>query len=275
MKCLILQGKAREALALQCIVEKIMEDQDGEKAVITYHDDGSRKQGAGAFSVQGVTIRNKFYLFPTLALASESRANLASLKLVILSLLSAVSGVPSDVLWKRITFTMTDATTHNMKVDDVVAEALGTEHLPDHLLCQAHPVLMFNRVMQKTFKEVDQVIGSEKIFSTFAVAISEQQESVTEQFLDCVTRLVTHDFDHKSWNYADQFDIFIFPEKNPAKRLQKERFNSFTYTAMVGLWLDSHVREFLLKFTNITNSLACILRSLRTLNICGSWPALL
>ena len=113
--------------------------------------------------------------------------------------------------------------------------------------------------------KVDQVIGPDKIFSTFAVAISEQQESVTEQFLDCVTRLVTHNFDHKSWSYDDQFYIFIFPKENLAKRLQKERFNSFTYVAMVALWLNSHVRELLLKFTNITNSLACILRSFEDL----------
>ena len=257
------QGKAREAMALAAIVEKIMDSED--KAVITYHDDGSKKQGAGSFSVQGITINGKFYLFPTLSLASETRENLASLKLVILSLLSAVSNVPSDILWNRITFTMTDSTIHNMEVDDMVAEALDTEHVPVHLLCQAHPASMFTREMQKVFKEVDQVLGPDKIFSTFAVTISEVQESVMEQWIDCVTRLVTHDFDHKSWNYADQFDIFIFPHKNPAKRLQKERFNSFIYTAMVVLWLDQHVREFLLKFSNITNSLACIVRSFEDL----------
>ena len=82
-------GKAREALALACVVEKIMTSD--EKVVVTYHDDGSKKQGAGSFSVQGVTIEGKFHQFPTLALSSETRENLASLKLVILSLLSAVS----------------------------------------------------------------------------------------------------------------------------------------------------------------------------------------
>ena len=96
--------------------------------------------------------------------------------------------------------------------------------------------------------------------------MSEVQSSVVEQSMDYVTRLVTHDFDHKAWNYAKEFDRFILPLKNPAKRLQKERFNSFVYTAMVTLWLDQNVSRFLNRFTNITNNLACIVRSFEGLD---------
>ena len=252
-------GRAREALALHCLVDKIMDSDN--KTTITYHDDGSKKQGAGSFSVQGASIDGKFYPFPTLCLASETRENLCQMKLTILAILSTVSGVSSEEIWKRIDFTMTDSTTHNMQVDDRVAEALGTDHVPSHLLCQVHPACMFTRQLQKLCKQVDTTIGPSKIFSVFAVSLSDVNESVVEQWMDCLTRLVTHDFDHKSWNYSKQFDIFICPLKNAAKRLQKERFNSRNYTAMISLFLDRHVSEFLNKFTNITNSLACIVRS--------------
>ena len=124
---------------------------------------------------------------------------------------------------------------------------------------------MFNRNLQLLCKQVDIAIGPAKIFFNFAVGISEVNESVLEQWMDCMTRLVTHDFDHKSWNYADQFDTFLFPEKNPAKRLQKERFNSLNYTAMVVLWLYKYGTKFLERFTNITNNPACILRSFESL----------
>ena len=252
-------GKAREALALHCLVDKMMESD--EKTTITYHDDGSKKQGAGSFSVQGATIDGKFYPFPTLCLASETRENLAQMKLTILAILSTVSGVSSEEIWKCIDFTMTDSTIHNMQVDDKVAEALGTDHVPSHLLCQVHPACMFTRQLQKLCKQVDTTIGPSKIFSVFAVSLSDVQESVVEQWMDCLTRLVTHDFDHKSWNYSEQFDIFIAPLKNPAKRLQKERFNSLNYTAMISLFLDKHVSDYLNKFTNIITSLACIVHS--------------
>ena len=125
-------GKAREALALHCLMDKMMESD--EKTTITYHDDGSKKQGAGSFSVQGATIDGKFYPFPTLCLASETRENLAQMKLTILAILSTVSGVSSEEIWKCIDFTMTDSIIHNMHVNDKVAEALGTDHVPSQLL---------------------------------------------------------------------------------------------------------------------------------------------
>ena len=40
---------------------------------------------------------------------------------------------------------MTDSTSHNMGVDDIVAEKLGSEHIPEHLLCHVHPACMFTR----------------------------------------------------------------------------------------------------------------------------------
>ena len=252
-------GKAREASALKSLVELMMESE--ERTTIVYHDDGSKKQGVGSFSVQGATINKKFYPFPTLCLASETRENLAQLKVTILSILSAVSGVSSSDLWRRIDFTMTDSTSHNMGVDDLVSEALETDHTPSHLICQVHPCAMFTRVTQKLCKQIDVTIGPSKIFSSFAVSLGEMHESVLDQWMDCTTRLVSHDFDHKSWNYAVEFDLFLSPVKNPAKRLQKERFNSLPYTALVTLFLDKNVSEFLAQFTNITNCLACICRS--------------
>lgn len=258
------EGKAREILALNLIVDKIFECAG--KSTVTYHDDGSRKQGVGAFSVQGITIDNEFYHFPTVTISSEKRENLADLKVLLLEILSTASGRSKQELWEKIDFTMTDSTTHNLEVDDLVSEILETDHVPGHLLCQVHPVMMFVREIQKLCKEVDAAIGPDKIFSSFAVTLSEVQSCVVQQWMDCVTRLVTHDFDQKSWNYADEFDIFIRPLKNPAKRLQQERFNSFVYSAAVVLWLDWKVSNFLGRFSNITNQLACLVRSFEPLD---------
>ena len=98
---------------------------------------------------------------------------------------------------------MTDSTSHNMKVDDLVSEALRTDHTPAHLLCQAHPACMFTRCLQKLFKEIDRTIGTEKIFSVFALSLYDVNESVVGQWFNCLTRLVTHDYEHKSLNYAE------------------------------------------------------------------------
>ena len=257
-------GRALEAFTLSQLVVKIM-GYEG-KATITMHDDGSRTQGTGSYSVQGISIDRDYYPLPTLGITKENRVNLATLKVTIINILSTVSGVTADRLWGQVDFMMTDATSHNMEVETIVSETLGVENAPSHLLCQVHPSLCFVRVLQKLWLELDAAIGPDKIFSHFAVSLSDQHVSVTEQWIDCVTRLFTHDYDHKPWCKAGEFDLYIHPLSNPAKRLIKERFNSLCYTCMVALWLDQHAPGFLEKNTHITNNLACIVRSFESLD---------
>ena len=134
-------GRALEAFTLSSLVEKIMACEG--RASITMHDDGSRTQGTGSYSVQGISIDRAYYPLPTLGIAKETRQNLASLKITIISLLSTVSGVSSDKLWSQVDFQMTDATSHNFGVETLVSESLGVESSPAHILCQVHPSLCF------------------------------------------------------------------------------------------------------------------------------------
>ena len=115
-------GKALEAFTLSRIVEAMLEQE--EETTVTYHDNGSRSKGAGGYSVQGFTIQGKFFPLPTLSITSETRQNLADLKLNVLQLLSVTSGVSVEALWERIDFVMGDGTAHNMGVEKIVAEKL-------------------------------------------------------------------------------------------------------------------------------------------------------
>ena len=67
------------ALTLSEIVDKMMAGSD---VVLTYHDDGSKNQGIGAFPVQDCTINGKYSDYPTLPIASESWQNLTALKYI-------------------------------------------------------------------------------------------------------------------------------------------------------------------------------------------------
>ncbi|CAH1261889.1 Hypp2477 [Branchiostoma lanceolatum] len=198
-------GKSIEVLALDEIVKEIM-DCD-EQVVVTYSHDGSKKQGAGSFSVQGITVKGRYRSLPTLSIASESRQNLADLKVAMLQILEAASGVASKTLFEKIDFVITDQTSHNFNVDELVAESLESEHIPDHLFCNVHPTLMFNRVITKLWAEIENTLGRDKIYSNFLVNATTSASSVTEQALDCMTRLINHDFDHKPWNKSRDFDI--------------------------------------------------------------------
>ena len=80
----------------------------------------------------------------------ESRENLAALKLAILNILSVCNTKYSAKdIQEAITFKITDSTSHNLEVEDIVSLELGTDHIPDQLLCHTHPVIMFNRELRK------------------------------------------------------------------------------------------------------------------------------
>ena len=69
--------------------------------------------------MQGVTIKGSYYPLPTLQISSETRSNLAELKLTILSLMSVCSGVPRDDIWVKIRFIMTDSVSYNLVVEEL------------------------------------------------------------------------------------------------------------------------------------------------------------
>ena len=154
-----------EAFTLAKVAEKILcSDQS---ATITYHDDGPKKQSVGSYSVQGASIDGEFLPFPTLNISSETRKNLAELKLTVLSLLAVrvVAALIRESLWEKIDVVITDSVSHNLGVEDIDSEELEVDNLPDHRLCQVHPSLMFSRVLTKLWREVDTTIDICRILS--------------------------------------------------------------------------------------------------------------
>ena len=172
-------GKGIEVFTLAKLCEKILSS-DEKKVTVTYHDDGSRSQGAGSYSVQGISLEKEFFPLPTLSISSETRQNLAALKLTVLDVLATCGNVTVEELWARTDFIMTDSVSHNLEVENLVSEELDMEYTPGHLLCHTHPALMFSRVLCSVFKNVDTTIGVAKIFAGFAVTITDIQISVTE-----------------------------------------------------------------------------------------------
>lgn len=251
-------GKSIEAMALAAIVDEIMNTD--EQVTVTYSEDGSKKQGAGSFSVQGISINRMYRALPTMSIATESRRNLADLKVAVLKILEAASGVDAKTLFDKIDFVITDQTAHNFGIETLVATDLQSDHLPEHLFCNVHPSLMFNRVLTKQWIAIETTIGRDKIYSNFLVNASTAASSVTEQALDCMTRLISHDFDHKPWNKAGEFDIHIAPKSNKCVTLKDERFNRLTLTCAISLYHMNDLASFLQKYENVTNQLACIVR---------------
>ena len=92
-----------------------------------------------------------------------------------------------------------------------VAIDLGTDHIPDELLCSTHPVLMFNSGITKGFAEIEKAIGKDKLYSSVLVNATTSHDTAYEQCLDVVMRLISRDFESKPWNYSDKFQRHILP----------------------------------------------------------------
>ena len=150
---------------------------------------------------------------------------------------------------------------HNLGMEAIVSQELETDHVPEQLLCHTHPVLMFSRKFIEFCAAFEKEIGPDKIYSACLVNATTSHDSVTEQFIDCFTRLIAPDFNHKPWNKSADFSSFIKPAQNFAKALRKERFNRLVYLAAVVLHHRCQVQEFLQTYDTITNTLACIVRA--------------
>ena len=90
---------------------------------------------------QCIIINVKYRALPTMSIASESKPNLAELKLTTLQILSAASGVDAKVLFERIDFVISDQTAHNIDVELLLKSLAQRKYLINffamfiHALC--------------------------------------------------------------------------------------------------------------------------------------------
>ena len=70
---------------------------------------------------------------------------------------------------EHIDFVMTDSTSHNLGVIEQVCEDLDSESVPQSLVCNIHPLMMFQRQAKKVFQIIHDAFGKAKIKDCFLV----------------------------------------------------------------------------------------------------------
>ena len=61
---------------------------------------------------------------------------------------------------QHIKFSMTDSTSHNLNVIDLVAEELRAESVPSTLLCNVHPLMMFQGKIKELYQQIHDSLGN-------------------------------------------------------------------------------------------------------------------
>ena len=68
----------------------------------------------------------------------------------------------------------------------MVAMDLGVEYVPEHLLCKTHPCLKFNRKTWDVFRDMENALEPEKMYSSFLTNATTNHGTVFEQYIDCI-----------------------------------------------------------------------------------------
>lgn len=146
-------------MALNAIVEDIMKDEREWQV-----SQGSSISCVGLYIVQSLTTNGIQCSLPTVSVFIESREILNKLEMTTLKMLSSASGhkyPEQDILWK-ISFVMTDSTSHNLKVIKSVCKVLEVEKFPGMLLSNIHPLSMFQGKIKELCQDVQNTLRNKR-----------------------------------------------------------------------------------------------------------------
>ena len=197
-------------MALNAIVDELMDEKNH---ATVYANDGSSRSGVGSYVVQSLTINGNHRALPTFGIVTESRESLKELELSTLKILSAAfmhTYSEKDIL-SKINFVMTDSTSHNLEVIEEVCEELEVDSVPATLLCNIHPLMMFQGKIKALCQEIHDSLGKKKINECFLVDVEFRNESFVIKSLKCLSNFINRENSAKPWNRYSHFSNFILP----------------------------------------------------------------
>ena len=100
---------------------------------------------------------------------------------------------------ERIDFFITDSTSHNLTVMDNVCDWFEAE-VPKALLCNVHPLMMFQRKVKEVFQLLLDTLGKDQIVDCFLVDVDFAGEDFITKVIKCSTSFINKDNSAKPWN---------------------------------------------------------------------------
>ena len=111
--------------------------------------------------VQSLTMNGVRISLPTFGVFTGTREILKDLQIATLDILSAASNSEcskEDIL-KRISFVMSDSTSHKLGVTEAVCEELEVEDVPLTLVCNVCPLMVFDYQIKELVRKSMIVFG--------------------------------------------------------------------------------------------------------------------
>ena len=139
-------------------------------------------------------------------------------------------------LWKNITHIMNDSVSKNVKIEDLVAEKLGSKRIPYHLLCKSHVVEKLdasNLDVLAAFKERVKLRQCLEAINSALKPFFRGKKAVVVAGIQAIIKLVSYDKSGNSSSLAEEFD-FIIEREGAVKHMSlyhERRFTKLGYSA--------------------------------------------
>ena len=136
------------------------------------------------------------------------------------------------------------------------------DHQFGQIFCATHTGLGLCRSLNNNIHSIEQAVGISNALDGFVVQIEFESKngSIVGQFVDCITRLVGMELNHKPWNRSEEFKRFCIEQDVCYEMFlyKDERFGCFPKACAVCIYCKDTLQNFLMTNTNIDNRLACL-----------------
>ena len=135
------------------------------------------------------------------------------------------------------------------------------ETSPPALLCNIHPLMMFQRKIKELCQQIHDSLGKQKISDCFLVGIEFRNESFIIKAIKCLSNFINREYSAEPWNRCNHFGQFISPKENKSLSLKDHRFNRLQDCSLSLLFHLDDIDAYLSKFSSITNGIRILDRS--------------
>ena len=252
-------------LAVYC-EGKIAEELISKKGFIM--PDGTSRQGVGDIAATITKTGDKFRALKSVQITKGTTNNWANAVVYMLKRLANASHSEVSAIWESVSAIISDLCKVNKSLAVEIKEMIGSTWQPGQGFCNLHFTLAVPVAIKSVLASYQTYIGADKLFpKTVGFEMNLEDKLIVIQNLDCWMRLTSIRWQSRAWNKYKSFTDFAEKRgiQNVGHMMHANRFGEFEERCAGGIYLVDTWLEWLSKFKDIRNQLACYLREVASL----------
>lgn len=186
--------------------------------------------------------KGKRYTLRPVFFAYEDKENIVELlhetyqRLAVAAEVKLSQEVTVKHLWENTDNIMTDSVSKNLGIGKLIAKKIGSDHIPNSLLCNSHVVEKFDGTNLEVLADIENKVELRKRLEAVNPSLRpffRGQKAVVLAGIQALLKLVTHDKSGNTVSLAEEFDDLLRRE-NLVKHMtlfKERRFTKLGYTA--------------------------------------------